>query len=268
MNDEEKYQRRVKNLNDNLEQAQKNLKEAEEQLKNLDSLEEYNEKQKFYLRYSVLPKQISRNKNLIEDLKKQLEFVRPANKEDGEYRKKFSKDYNEKICTAIPDDLHLLFHGTTIYYAKDIIYAGEISSPGERGVESDITSPGNIWVTSKYSARGINTTLDYAKMGVDDECMPAGCIFVLRTDKENEEKCGKSLLTDSLSFKENPDKLFSIITTPENIKRVKEWCEESKIDTDKVKDYELFLETLKNKEYAKDVDINENEKKETQGIEK
>lgn len=80
--------------------------------------------------------------------------------------------------------------------------------------------------------------------------MPDGCIFVLETDEETEKKAGQSLRTESISFEKNPDALFSIITTPENIEMVRSWCEKSGIDISKVQDYESFLQMLQERDYS------------------
>ena len=47
-------------------------------------------------------------------------------------------------------------------------------------------------------------------------------------------------------IKDEPNRLYSIITTKENISRVKKWCLEYGIDSDKVNTHDEFLKKCKN----------------------
>ena len=247
MNDIEEFEEAKQRLQDRIEELKKSLEEKENLLENIDNNDKYNERQKGFLKNSILPDEINRLKVQISNDEKQLNFYRPDSKEFEEYKNNVFKTFNKEICEKIPDDLHLLFHGTTIFFAKDIIEDGGIFSPGERNIKSDITAPGNIWVTSKYSAIGLYTTLSYTFLENRDKFTPPGCVFVLKTDEETEVKAGKNLITTSVSFKENPEALFSIITTPENKEMVKGWCEENDIDINKVQDFESFEQMLQDR---------------------
>ena len=250
MEQQETYEQAKKRLSDMIAEIKKKIEKSEQELESLDSNDKYNERQREYLRTSILPNRIEQDRILLAKREKQMEFFRPSTPEIEEYKKNILNTYNNKICKAIPEDLHLLFHGTTIYSAKDIIEAKGISSPEERGEHSDITSAGEIWVTSKESASGIHTSLSYAFLENSSPFMPDGCIFVLETDEETEKKAGQSLRTESVSFEKNPNALFSIITTPENIEVVRGWCERSGIDIIKVQDYESFLQILQDRYYS------------------
>ncbi len=250
MEQQEDYKQAKQRLSGMIAEIKKKIEKSEQELEGLDSNDKYNERQREYLRTSILPNRIEQDKILLAKREKQMEFFRPSTPEIEEYKKNILNTYNDKICKTIPEDLHLLFHGTTIYSARDIIESKGISSPGERGEESDITSAGEIWVTSKESASGIHTSLSYAFLENSSPFMPDGCIFVLETDEETEKKAGKSLRIESVSFEKNPDVLFSIITTPENIEMVRGWCERSGIDIGKVQDYESFLQILQDRDYS------------------
>lgn len=249
MEPQEAYEQAKQRLSDMISEIKKKIEKSEQELEGLDSNDKYNERQKEYLRTAILPNRIEQDRILLAKREKQMEFFRPSTPEIEEYKKDILNTYNDKICDAIPEDLHLLFHGTTIYSAKDIIEAKGISSPEERGENSDITSAGEIWVTSKQSASGIHTSLSYAFLENSSPFIPDGCIFVLETDEETEKKAGRLLRTKSVSFEKNPDVLFSIITTPENVERVRSWCEKSGIDISKVQDYESFLQILQDRDY-------------------
>lgn len=46
----------------------------------------------------------------------------------------------------------------------------------------------------------------------------------------------------NVNFKENPDRLNAIITTPENIQKVTQWAQKSGIDTKKIVDFDGFID--------------------------
>ena len=46
----------------------------------------------------------------------------------------------------------------------------------------------------------------------------------------------------AVDFRKNPDQLFGIFTTPENLERVKGWLQESALNPDKVYTFEGFLQ--------------------------
>ena len=48
----------------------------------------------------------------------------------------------------------------------------------------------------------------------------------------------------NVSFKENPERLYAIITTPENIERVTEWVENANMDVSKIHDFEGFIQEM------------------------
>lgn len=59
---------------------------------------------------------------------------------------------------------------------------------------------------------------------------------------------------NSVNFRENPDRLYGIITTPENIEKVQEWGEQNGINLDgKIYDYDGFAQSFE-KEKALDED--------------
>lgn len=49
----------------------------------------------------------------------------------------------------------------------------------------------------------------------------------------------------NVNFRENPNQLFGVFTTPENILRVKEWMKESGFNPEQVYTFESFLEVVK-----------------------
>lgn len=49
----------------------------------------------------------------------------------------------------------------------------------------------------------------------------------------------------NVNFRENPNQLFGVFTTPENILRVKEWMKESGFNPEQVYTFESFLGAAK-----------------------
>lgn len=187
----------------------------------------------------------------LETIEKKLKYIRPDDEKDTKYRKSIIETYNQTVCEAIPDELHLLFHGTPIYYAEDIIKSQGILSPVERNstINHDCgTGTGKIWVTNKLMDDGIQESLTFSD--VNESCMPIGCIFVMRTDEKTEMQSTNSKLTNSISFKDNPDVLFSIITSHENCSMIQKLCKQNDIDPDKVQTFDSFLQILQNRDYS------------------
>ena len=90
------------------------------------------------------------------------------------------------------------------------------------------------------------------------ESLPAGCIFAVFPKTESELEDEKWFM-NKIDFSTNPEQLYKIITTPENINLVKKWCKESGLDTHLVCDYENFLKILqkdvKQKKFTNSVDV-------------
>ena len=51
-------------------------------------------------------------------------------------------------------------------------------------------------------------------------------------------------LMKTVDFSQNPEQLFGIFTTPENIERVSKWMQEAGLDASKVYTFESFLEQV------------------------
>ena len=178
-----------------------------------------------------------------------LQFIRPANIEDIEYRTRQYKEFSEIIEEFLPDDLPLRFHGCPIYNAKKIIESGEISASSDRvGFNTSYDVTGQISVTTKYSLP--ITVQSYAGL-MGNYNMPAGCIFVVLPKDDNDRESGESLLMGNVNFKEEPSRLYAIITTPENINMVSKWCKENNVDSGKVYDYDSFALLFKQKNVIK-----------------
>lgn len=199
--------------------------------------------------------EISRWKQALEETKLKLKFVRPNKKEDIAYRQNQLNDnkFVNELQSVVPSDLDLRFHGTPIYFAEQIIRNGEITSTADRydGYMKSTDMKGEI---SASTIKTLPRTLDFfSDMEAHQRSMPAGCIFVLLPKDKDDATFGIDLL-HSVNFKKNPEQLFGIFTTPENIERVKEWMNESGLDSNLVNTFEGFLDVVKGNKYLFDIE--------------
>ena len=172
-------------------------------------------------------------------------YYRPEIPEDVKYRKIQKLTYENKLKQLLQDDCCLCFHGTTIWNAKSILESGEITARIDREGEGEgvLNTPGKIYVST------INnlwfTVNHHADLG--NYKYPAGCVFVIKPTSEEEYNSAKeSNLISNVDFKKFPNILKAIITTPENIDKVKSWLQSSGIDVnpDIVKDYNDSIDYL------------------------
>ncbi len=241
MDNIEEFERKKRNLLKNRENALQRVKTAKEKYKKIEMDDTIDKKE---LRLEIAKKTIQSREYALEQIDNKLEFLRPSSQEDIDYRLKQYDEFSKQVKAEIPDDLHLCFHGCSIYAAKHIIEDGEISSSVDRiGAETSYDVSDQVSVTTKNT---IETTVQGYTGLIGNYNLPAGCIFVILPKDENEIKTSKtSMLIGNISFKENPERLYSIITTPENIERVSEWAEKNNIDLSKIHDFEGFIKEIK-----------------------
>lgn len=238
MNDyNEEYKQGVQILTNTL--AQKKL-ELQQIIKRYNALSKRGIEQS---RLQEFQESILRKKYEITDFEEHFKFLRPKNDEDIEYRKKIiNGNFCNKIKELIPDNSLLRFHGTPIHRAEAIIKSGEISSSKDRlGFETSTNNQMNqISVTTKEN---IGITISYLELNLMD--FPAGCIFVvLPKDDEDAKNAELQNSMENVNFKNEPNRLYGIITSQENIKRVIQWSQESGINTNKIYDFNKFISIL------------------------
>lgn len=240
MDSTEEVQRKREILLRNKELARQRLERTTEKYNKLKSDSTIDKKE---ARLEIARKAVNRNKNALIQIENQLVFLRPSNQEDIDYRLKQYSEFSKKIKESIPDDLYLCFHGCPIYTARQIIEDGEISSSVDRlGIETSYDVSDQVSVTTKNS---IEITVHSYTGLTDNYNLPAGCIFVLLPKDESEISSSEiSLHIGNVSFKENPERLYAIITTPENIARLTEWGQKANIDLTKIQDFEGFLQKI------------------------
>lgn len=193
-------------------------------------------------RLRIARKTIITKQNALKQIDEQIEFSRPENEEDIAYRQRQYDEFPNLIKRIVPDDIPLRFHGCPINAAQHILEDGEISSSVDRlGIETSYDTEDQVSVTTKDT---IETTVrGYAGLAGNYN-MPAGCIFVVLPRDENDARTGDSMLMSNVSFKQSPERLVSIITSPENLQRVSQWAQESGVDISKICDYDGFQNLL------------------------
>jgi hypothetical protein len=178
-----------------------------------------------------------------------IEYMRlPKNDKDKVYRRNVGEKFATIIKQTIPDNFPIVFHGTGyIGTVKQIIKSGGLFTPEEKG-ESPTSFAMLIDVTYKNN---IKTSLQFAD--TTEPYMPYGALFafspqdneidhVISTGESGEVLNG----VNGVNFRNNPDRLYAIITTPENIDRVKKWCADYGWDEEKVFSHNGFVKHIKN----------------------
>ncbi len=233
----EEFEKRKNNLIRYKATLEENLKKAIDKYHSIES----SEIDKKEARLRIAQKIISIRKNALAQVEDQLEFLRPSNERDMEYRLRQYDEFSKKIKDLVPEDLPLRFHGCPIYTAKHIIESGEISSSVDRlGVETSYDTEGQISVTTKDT---LDTTI-HGYTHLSENFLPAGCVFVLLPKDELDAKAGDSMLMGNVNFKQEPNRLYGIITTPENIGKVSQWVKVSGIDLSKIHDFDEFAKSF------------------------
>lgn len=183
----------------------------------------------------------------INDLLKESLFYRNPIQEDIDYRVEYisSKSFLLDFYNCLPEDLPLRFHGSPIQRVKQIIESGEISSSVDRvGFETSTNNVSNQISTHDKSLFH-KSILYYTDLTIIYK--PLGCIFVL-IDPNNSKIIDYGICSmQNFNLKENQEKLFGIITSPESAVLVREWCNQNGIDGNKVFDYEQFIAYMKSK---------------------
>ena len=174
-----------------------------------------------------------------------LKYVRPNTIEDVRYRQRQEKEFQKELLKVIPQNLLLRFHASPIYSSEAIIKQKRIvPSYDIFGIKTSADVEGKISVTRADNIH-MHTLPRYSDLFEYKECLPAGCIFALFPLEETELDDEKWFM-NKVDFSEHPEQLYRIITTPENISIVQQWCLESGLDVSYVCDYDNFVKILEN----------------------
>lgn len=186
----------------------------------------------------------SRWKNELHVSTLKLRFIRPDSKADKDEKRKIEEKFCNNLNKADSNGvLNLRFHGTSIYSAQEIINNGGIFSSMDRlnGYNTSTNDFNQISVTcldtdKHYFKHGKPHSLSFSMymMDIAFDSYPAGCMFVLiPRDKEEADMITSSQM-HNVDFIKSPETLYAIMTTTENIDRVKLWMKEKGLDSKKV----------------------------------
>lgn len=189
--------------------------------------------------------ELQRWRYTLDEKKLELEFTRPNSDEDIHYRNNNTgSKFVEELKKAKSDELNLVFHGTPIYFAREILRTGKISSSADR-YDGYIKSTDMLGEISVSDIDSLSRTLDFfSGMASYQHCLPAGCIFAM-FPKDDKDFSKKDSIMSSVDFKQNPEQLYGIFTTPENIPMVQKWLEKAGLDPNLAHDFEGFLHEVK-----------------------
>lgn len=210
-----------------------------------EKLNEYPQDSRVYEAFSQQIRDTERNLRQINDI---IEFMRPSNDKDINSRLRIYKEFPKVIDETFPDGFPIVFHGTNnIGTVREILKTGGLLTPEQRNESRtsfasaiDVTYKSNILVSCEFADAGSGSFLPY------------GAIFAFKPKEDEIERVistGQSSEVaqgvDGVSFRDQPQRLYGIITTPENIEKVKEWCEQYGIDSKKVFTHSKFNEKFK-----------------------
>ena len=233
LNSLEQFKKDRKLLQRNIELCDRELEKAKNNLE--ITKKKYGRKSIEYRNAYI---EVQRYRYEYERLQLASRFIRPNNEEDILYRRAKISSFDKELRNVISKELDLRFHGTPIYFAEQIIKSGEISSSADRyGGYISSTDPEGEFSVSDISNL-YNTIALYTDLTAYQKSLPCGCVFALfPAGMEDEMYPG---LMYNVNIKRNPDQLFGIFTTPENIMRVRNWMQEAKLDSEKVFTFEEF----------------------------
>lgn len=177
-------------------------------------------------------------------LEKTIDELRLPLDADIAERKEIAKNFAKEVDEMIPDDDLIYFHGIgNIGIVEEIITDGALLSQKDRGYVVSFSSY-MICVTPKNR---IQQSVNMSG-GNTNYCKPYGAIFVLSLPERNKSDLSSDLISiSSIDFRDEPDKLVAIITSNENLERLKKVAKESGIDENKITNHAGFLEMYKKK---------------------
>lgn len=198
--------------------------------------------------YEVYSQQIRDTERNLRQISETIEFMRLIDSSDEQSRIKIFNEFPKIIRDLFPDGFPIVFHGTNnIGTVRQILKTGGLLTPEQRNETMtsfasaiDVTYKSNIRVSCEFADAGSNSFLPYGAIFAfkpqDDEIER-----VVSTGDSSEVAQG----VNGVNFIKEPKRLFGIITTPENIQRVKEWCKQYSIDENKVFTHNLFIQRYK-----------------------
>ena len=168
-----------------------------------------------------------------------LKYLRPAKLDDIAYRKEVLKNFPYWAVQHIPEEFRLLFHATSLANTERILSSGKITSGKDRWtIRTSGDGTGEISISTKDSL--FISLAGHSDLVAQEYFLPAGCLFVLQTDKQTYLSAQKNFHIPNVYLRKNPEQLYAVITTPENLSHVKWWMQQNYFSPDKVFDFNSF----------------------------
>lgn len=228
---EEEYKLELLKLKNQKEKLEKSYKKDQEKLKKAILEGSKN--------IEIIRNQLIRKQNGLNAIYNKLENIRVGSTEsEAEKLNAYSHFYNQLVQT-LDEDKKYYYHGCKdLSLVKQIIESKKIVSGSDRtGVETSLDVSETISVTT---IKTLNITVQgYAGLQ-NPSYLPAGAIFVIKPDENYDEN---SIITRNVYFKDD-NSLIAIITTKENVKKIKEWLSQNDLDQSKCYDYDSFIKNV------------------------
>ena len=168
-----------------------------------------------------------------------LKYLHPCNSEDISYRKKVLTYFPEWAAEHISDDMHLVFHGTSLANTERILNSGRIISGKDRWtVRTSGDEKGQISVSTNNSL--LIPLIGHMDFVAQSGYLSAGSLFVLQVSESEYQQAKDDHHIPNVSLRKDPQKLYAIVTTPENVDRVKWWAQKNDFPSGKVSDFATF----------------------------
>lgn len=174
-----------------------------------------------------------------------LSIIREPDKDDILYRRRQEETFAKQIGNLCSDEDMLCFHGVrSIASVKYIFESGVLSSSVDRlGAQTSYDPPGIISATNKDT---VATSVEEFMNLTNDFNYPASCLFVVRAKNAEEyNNLPSAWQIRNVDFSAEPERLVAVVTTPENISRVRDWANDAGVDTGKIMDFDAFIKTRK-----------------------
>ncbi|MBQ7633477.1 MAG: hypothetical protein IJS88_05130 [Alphaproteobacteria bacterium] len=254
VSDEEKVQKLQENFQNYKNFRRKNEFNLQKEILEYQSEADEYRAQGDQLSMRAVQTNIKQTENTLQRLKDLSQYVREPTLEDYAYRRNQYENFAKTIQRFISEDELLCFHGTNIAATKHIFESGNISSGASRlGYHTSFDAKGAISVTS---INMVDTSVQSYMNLIDDMYLPAGCLFVVKAKDADEYESSISRMSiKDVDFKNSPERLVAVITTPENEERVNTWVQQCVFDASKVMTFESFIKECKQSYHEKITNI-------------
>lgn len=168
-----------------------------------------------------------------------LGYIRPNNRDDIEYRNYQYQEFTTRLQSVTCMALDIRYYGATIYNAEQIIKSKSIKPmPDSENEYTQFTDVSGQIPAS--TIQNLYKIIDYhSDIKAYERSLPCGCIFAI-FPKGIQDYQSQDYI-NAVDFGQNPERLFGIITTPENNELVKKWMEEENLNPEQVYTFEEFI---------------------------